>query len=373
MASPPTLPPTPPAPHLGPVVDDRRAEGARFAAPELGIVLSHYDLGVIRRIREFRRGSRRAPKLRIVAAGGDFLLKRRAPGRDDPNRVAFAHELQLHLGDHGYPVAGLVGTRTDNNSMLQLGQRIYEMFRYVRGVRDDGSSGAAEQAGLALGQLHRLLERYEPGYAPPTGSYHAATGLHAALGQIPQMVAAVEPEQGRTELEERCAALEATYRDAADRADAAGIGQWPKRILHGDWHPGNLLFRDGRIAAVLDFDSARVEPRMIDLANAALQFSMKMTDPDDPEQWPEALNVKRIRSLLQGYDHAAETPISADERRALPWLILEALILESVVPIAATGRFGRLSGAAFLRMIEGKTAWLKPRANKLIQYLEEPR
>jgi homoserine kinase type II len=364
------LPPTPPAPHLGPVVDDRRAEGARFGAPELGIVLSHFDLGVIKRIREYRRGSRRAPKLRIIAAQGDFLLKRRAPGRDDPNRVAFAHQLQLHLGDHGYPVAGLVGTRTDNNSMLQLGGRIYEMFRYVRGVRDDGSTASAEQAGLSLGWLHRLLERYEPTYSPPVGSYHAAAGLAGALGQIPAMVTAAEGEQNRTELDERCAALEEIYRDAADRADAAGIGRWPRRILHGDWHPGNLLYRDGAIAAVLDFDSARVEPRMIDLANAALQFSMKMTDPDDPEQWPDALDVKRIRSLLHGYDHAADTPISPEERRALPWLIIEALILESVLPIAATGRFGRLSGAAFLRMIQRKAAWIKPRAGKLIEYLE---
>jgi Ser/Thr protein kinase RdoA (MazF antagonist) len=353
------------------VVDDRRADGARFGAPELGIVLSHYDLGVIKRIREFRRGSRRAPKLRLVAEKGDFVLKRRAPGRDDPYRVAFAHDLQLYLGDHGYPVPGLVGTRSDNNSMLQLGGRIYEMFRYVRGVRDDGSTGAAEQAGLALGWLHRLLKRYEPSYSPATGSYHAATGLTSALGQIPEMVAAAEPDQNQAGLGSRCAQLGELYHDAAERAEAAGIGQWPRRVLHGDWHPGNLLYRDGAIAAVLDFDSARVEPRVIDIANAALQFSMKMTSPDDPDRWPEALDVKRIRALLHGYEHAADAPLDADERRALPWLILEALILESVVPIAATGRFGRLSGAAFLRMVDRKARWIKPRARKLIEYLEE--
>lgn len=371
MASPPILPPTPPAPHLGPVVDDDRVEGARFEASELGMVLSHYDLGIIKHIREFRRGSRRAPKLQIAADKGEFLLKRRAPGRDDPHRVAFAQDLQLYLGDHGYPVPGLVGTRTDNNSMLQLNGRIYEMFRFVRGTRDDRTTAAAEQAGLALGWLHRLLERHEPSYAPPTGSYHAATALGGALAQIPGMVAAAEPATGRQELEQRCATLGEIYHDAAERSNAAGIGNWPRRILHGDWHPGNLLYREGAVVAALDFDSARIEPRIIDIANAALQFSMRMTKPDDPESWPERFEVRRMRALLRGYNHAADEPVSAAERRALPWLIIEALILESVLPIAATGRFARLSGSAFLSMVERKVRWLKPRAGKLAEYLEK--
>jgi Ser/Thr protein kinase RdoA (MazF antagonist) len=370
MPSPPTLPPTPPAPHLGPVVDDDRAEGARFEAPELGIVLSHYELGIITHIRQYRRGSRRAPKLRIAASAGEFLLKRRAPGRDDPYRVAFAQDLQLFLGDRGYPVPGLIGTRTDNNSMLQHNGRIYEMFRFVKGKRDDGSTGAAEQAGRALGWLHRLLEAYEPSYTPATGSYHAAAGLDGALKQIPAMVEAAEPGTARQELEDRCSSLSDVYHSAAERTDAAGIGTWPPRVLHGDWHPGNLLYRDGAVVAALDFDSARIEPRIIDVANAALQFSMRMTKPDDPESWPERLDVRRIRALLRGYNLAASKPVSVDERQTLPWLIIEALILESVLPIAATGRFARLSGSSFLKMVERKVRWLQPRAGKLIEYLE---
>jgi len=64
------------APHLGPVVDDARDNGDRFEATELAVVLSHYELGVIRRIPNHRRGSRRAPKLRISAERG-FLWEAR--------------------------------------------------------------------------------------------------------------------------------------------------------------------------------------------------------------------------------------------------------------------------------------------------------
>ena len=333
-------------------------------------MLSHYDLGVIKRIREHRRGSRRAPKLRITAKRGEFLLKRRAPGRDDPYRVAFAHDLQLYLADRGYPVPGLIGTQADNNSMLQLHGRIYEMFRFVEGTHENKSLAAAKQSGVALGRLHGFLANYRPTYTSPSASYHAAAGIDGALLQIPVMVAAADPGAPARDLEKRCSLLGKIYHDAAGRAESAGFAAWPRRVLHGDWHPGNLLFKDDKLAAVLDFDSARVEPRMIDIANAALQFSMKMADPEDPDAWPDQLDVKRIGAIVAGYNKAASDPISPGEKQALPWLIIEALILESVLPIAATGRFARLNGSTFLRMVDRKVRWLGPRAKKLLEYLE---
>ena len=66
----------------------------QFASIELAVVLSHFDIGAIESIKEFPRGSRRAPKLVIRTEKGAFLLKRRARGKDDPYKVAFAHELQ---------------------------------------------------------------------------------------------------------------------------------------------------------------------------------------------------------------------------------------------------------------------------------------
>ncbi|MCH6552369.1 MAG: hypothetical protein IH804_10215, partial [Planctomycetes bacterium] len=116
-------------PHIGPILDDR-VRHEQFDPHELGIVLSHYELGVIEQIRSFPRGSPRAPKVRIRTHRGEYLLKRRAPGRDDPHRVAFAQSLQLYVAQRGYPVPRLIGTREGNNSMLQLGGRVYEMFEF---------------------------------------------------------------------------------------------------------------------------------------------------------------------------------------------------------------------------------------------------
>lgn len=353
---------------------DDRARRERFEPQELAIVLSHYDLGVLEQVRAFPRGSPRSPKVRIKARRGEFLLKRRAPGRDDPYRVAFAHHLQLYLAERGYPVPMLYGTRQSNNSMLQHGGRIYEMFEFRHGTRFDGTVLATELAGRALGTLHRLLDEYAPAYDPPRGTYHAAAGIDSTLRRIPEAVAAREPGVDRAALGRSSETLRDAYHQAARQVEQSGFRGWPHSIIHGDWHPGNMLFgRDGgsAVTAVMDFDSAHAEPRMADLANAALQFSMKWAVGQDPASSPADLDVERIRRLIRGYGQAVGNTIGTEQLSALPWLMTEALVLESIVPIAATGSFGRVSGSRFLGMIEAKVRWIEPRAEQLIRYVRD--
>jgi homoserine kinase type II len=370
MASGHLLPQQPP--HLGTAAEEdsgSRRERQRFAPYELATVLSHYDVGVIRSLRSFARGSRAAPKLRIRSDSGEYLLKRRAPGRDDPFRVAFCHCLQLELARHGYPVPRLMGTRADCNSMVQLEGRVYELFEFVPGDRFDGSAATAAEAGAALARLHRLLRDFHPPYEAPRGSYHGAADAASVFDQLEAAVCAQEGPAAASEVARSALVLRQAYQEAAARAEEAGFGGWPSALLHGDWHPGNILFRQGRVVAVLDFDSARLEPRMADVANGALQFSMRMTDPRDPLQWPEGLEADRLKGFFRGYDSAAEAALTPQERAAAPWLIVEALIIESVLPIAATGSFARLRGSRFLQMVERKVAWLRPRAASLVRHL----
>lgn len=342
-----------------------------FDAHELAIVLSHYDLGVIEEIRDFPRGSRRAPKLRLKTRKGDFLLKRRAPGRDDPYRVAFAHALQLHLAQRGYPVPGMVGTRDENNSMLQIGGRTYELFRFVSGTKFDHSETATVAAGAALAMLHRLLSDHRPQFDSPVGSFHTAPWLEPRFAQIPAAVAAVEPQADIAALTQTAGFLKQAYQQAGRRVEELGFSAWQRIIIHGDWHPGNLLYREGKVVAVLDFDSARIEPRMADVANAALQFSMRFKAEDDPAAWPGDLDMAGFRSLLRGYHDVLPKVVSRPEMEALPWLIIEALIVESVVPIATTGSFARVRGSSFLQMVERKVRWIDGRASRPGGFLEE--
>ena len=95
-----------------------------------------------------------------------------------------------------------------------------------------------------------------------------------------------------------------------------------------------MLFRDNQVVAVIDYDSSRLLPRIIDVANGALQFSIIGGD-EDISKWPEYLDESRYRRFLRGYDEVML--LSEAEIRTIPWLMIEALIAEAVFPIAATG------------------------------------
>lgn len=338
---------------------------ARFEPTELARVLREYDLGLVKQIREFPRGSRRSPKVRIYTTGGEYLLKRRAPGRDNPYRVAFAHSLQLALAAASYPVAGLIGTKGENNSLLQRDSAIYEMFRFVIGTSYDHSVAETRRAGAALGRMHRLLDDYQPQFHPPTGSFHAAAGVDARFADAVRAIESVDPSVDRPNLHAVLKYLRKTYLEAAHHVDALGYRHRPPGVIHGDCHPGNLIYRDGEVAAVLDFDSARIEPRLADVANAVLQFTIRVGRPDETASWPEGLDESRITALLEGYHESLGRPLARDELESIPWLMIEALIVECIVPIAATGSFARIGGYEFLEVVQRKVRWIQARAGAL--------
>ncbi len=383
-ASWPTLAPSGPSAPSDPALSSAPARPATsraaFEAGELAMVCSRYDVGVIESVREFRRGSGRAPKVVLQTDRGRFLLKRRTLGKDTPARVAFTHAIQVHLAQRRFPLPRLVKTRVDQSTMLILGENIYELFEFIAGDNYDGSLDATADAGRALAFFHRLLGNFQsPAYAPPTGSYHNARGLDEHFNTIAQR----PPDASSAAVLKR---LRVSYTDAAQRVEALGFHTWPLQVIHGDWHPGNMLFKGSRVAAVIDYDTARRAPRIIDIANGVLQFSISMKGPsgsvpagaspgaapaNDPDQWPAGLDEGRLKRFCRGYESVKDCVISTAELEALPWLMVEALIVEAAIPIAMTGSFAGLSGAAFLRMVDAKAAWLQQHAQRLSSLVSE--
>ena len=131
-----------------------------------------------------------------------------------------------------------------------------------------------------------------------------------------------------------------------------------------------MLYKDGEIIAVIDFDSLRVSPRVTDVANGALQFSMRMGDAERVDNWPDSFRGHTIQSLVQSYDQFTKHPLMASERSIVPALMVEALIVESVFPILKSGTFGRVRGSSFLRMVERKLRWLEPRTQRVIDVIQ---
>src|SRR5258706_11397568 len=233
----------------GPGVTRQEGGRERFGAEELAIVMSHFDIGIIESVTEYPRGSRKAPKLLINAEQGKFLLKRRARGKDDPFKVAFSHVLQLYLAGKKFQLPHLIGTKRENNSMLQWRNGVYEVFEYIPGQSYPQTLEATFDSGRILGLYHKLLLDFKTDFQPPAGSYHLAPSVEAGLRQIPTTLAGVAKEVDLTAL---LTFLLESYRYAADEVEQMRMEGCPRQIVHRDCHPATILFRDNHGVAVID-------------------------------------------------------------------------------------------------------------------------
>ena len=335
-----------------------------LGSEELARVLSHYDLGKVQKVTEFPRGHHGSAKVVIDSDRGRFLLKRRPTGKNDPYRVAFAHALQNFLAERNFALPHLIGTRGDNNSMLRIGEQIYELFEFIESEPYDKGLVASYEAGKMLGLYHRLVEDYQPRWDPPKGHYHNSPAVRRSFKSLAEKLARRLPDrEDRQALVETLGALRDQYKAAARQVDDLGLPQWKPQIVHSDWHPGNMLFERGHVVAVIDFDAARIQPRVVDIANGTLQFSL-VTGGRDLSRWDERTDELRAKRFLRGYDEMIV--ISKAELSAVPRLMQEALIAQAVFPILRTGTFAGFDGFEFLKIVLRKTRWLERNADRLM-------
>lgn len=332
--------------------------GANFSSEELVRVLSHYDIGIVHKVQALSVGNRRAPKVIVTADKGTFLLKRRPKGRDDLEKVGFAHAVQKHLASKAFPVPSLLETMDERVTAFNMDNHVYEVFRFVEGLRYDGSLEATREAGRQLAVFHKDLADFKGRDEPSPLCFHDADLVRRHLKLL--------GSDRRTEAARRMQAvaeeLLLRYDKSCVRVNQLGFRAWKHQVVHGDWHPGNLLFEGRKVVAVVDFDSIRYSPAVTDLANGMLQFSI-VGDRPDPTQWSAHFDRNRLFEFFNGYREV--TRLSERKRYGLIDMMIETMIAEAVLPVAATGFFGHHSGQAFLEMILRKTKWLRRNRREL--------
>jgi hypothetical protein len=89
-------------------------------------------------------------------------------------------------------------------------------------------------------------------------------------------------------------------------SSAEGAPPEPELVAHQDYCPGNVVFRDGRPAALIDFDLARPTTRVDDAVNA-LRWWVPLLDPvDRSPALVDADAAERVRVFADAYGMTAQ-------------------------------------------------------------------
>lgn len=187
--------------------------------------------------------------------------------------------LLLHLAAAGVPTPAPVTAR-DGATVRQLAGKPAALFPWVTGdmlCLPSVTVAAAHDVGAALARMHLAGPAPAPA-APLGGGRFGADELVARCDRVAKSTDA----EARVQSE--------PLRDAIIRIDRRRRVDLPTGLVHGDLFRDNVLWHEGRIAALLDFESAHKGPLVYDIAVAILSWAFRA-----------AFDFDMARAIVAGY------------------------------------------------------------------------
>jgi homoserine kinase type II len=263
----------------------------------LAAFLTDYDIGRMVAFRGIAEGVENS-NVSLRTTGGDFILTLYEK-RVDPDELPWFLGLMEHLAARGIscplPVRG-----RDGAALRQLCGRHAAITTFLPGV---WPRRVRPEHCAPLGRALAALHQAGADYAPVRANALGPSGWSPLLVRCLPGANGVRPGLG------------AELQTALDRI----LANWPRNLplghIHADLFPDNVFFLDHELSGLIDFYFAATDILAYDLAVCLNAWCF---EPD------LSFNVTKARAMLSAY--AAERPLSAAERAALPVLCQGAAI-----------------------------------------------
>jgi len=262
-----------------------------------------------------------------------FLRKYRKGRRED--EIRFEHSVVNHLvGKNFELVAPIISTINGKTYVKQFGEGsngdsgagvFYTVFEFIQGdvthiyVNTGFSDKVLRNAATVLARFHGAVadlnpagRRYEP-------------GIIELLPKIARTADNCANEPERTELNdyllENHSLVHRTIGRTLQAIDSREYKAMPHLVIHGDYHPGNLKFKDDTIVGLFDLDWSKVEARCYDVALALILFCTTWEEKGEGE-----LQLGKASTFLNAYQDTLSRsqeigPLNDVELMYLPHMI----------------------------------------------------
>jgi Ser/Thr protein kinase RdoA (MazF antagonist) len=235
-------------------------------------LLERYGLRAIDRARTLTAPRARGSVLLVPTQQGDVVVKRYKDGVDH-SAVEIEHAVLDALAGSGIAAPRL--RRTEHAASSQwLDDRCYAVYDYIAGHRHPHELLMASVdrhqlemiAGRILAMLHLALESTRVPASPRLGfSKRGGRRVRDIEWHTARLRAAPVPRRVRAWMEASLWRLAETFT----------AHELPLTVVHGDFGPYNLLIRRNDVPVVVDFELARLDWRLVDVATALPRFAQR--------------------------------------------------------------------------------------------------
>ncbi|PWH19742.1 MAG: hypothetical protein DDG59_02205 [Anaerolineae bacterium] len=336
-------------------------------------VLSHYSLGKLLSCEQNLRGYCNT-SFAIQTLDGNiptwhFLRRYKATIREP--EILFEHSLIQHIAQFpDLPVAKLEITKEGKTYLIEPCQdstcspTFFAIFDYLPGedrytwVNPHCSEVELRQAAALLARYHRAVWDFQPQGKREEPDLRGllpiiSANLQACLER--PLPAEFQKPIGDylSFLQNKIAQLQHVFSDPK-------TAHLPRVIIHHDYHPGNLRFVGDEIVGLFDFDWAKRDCRILDVALALFYFATEWQGEADGQ-----LRMNEVKIFLDTYQHTMLAQpqgqalskleeemvwqfIEAANLYVLNWTILDILNKEVDIPEYAVYLWHGLNTAVWL-------------------------
>ena len=155
----------------------------------------------------------------------------------------------------------------------------FAVFNYLPGeiqydwTRPDCKIRELRSAALTLARYHEAVSDWRP--PSGVGRPGIVDQLPAAETRLQRFHQLARHTRFDDCLESNFNLITRSIADTLDGLSSPEYNRMPRLAIHGDYHPGNLIFRDGHVSGLLDFDWAHMDVRCFDVALALYYFCIQ--------------------------------------------------------------------------------------------------